>query len=160
VALFHRHRPRTMSSVTAASLYSLISLPTARAEAAVPPDATAVDSPQDMVTLLQLQRHCHLMHLFIDRTPQLLGDVRTSTAAIDALASTNPTTGLLLGITALRCFTQHNFTGPPISGDLESDLQGFDNALDAGDSSREQLRNGGEEMYNHRSFSSCPPFPP
>jgi hypothetical protein len=63
------------------------------------------------------------MHLFIARFPQLLGDVQASADAVDALAVANATTGMLLGITALRCFTQHNFTGPSISGDLESDLQ-------------------------------------
>jgi hypothetical protein len=114
-----------MTTLPAASLYSLICLPAACADAAVPPDTTATDSPRDMLALLLLQRHCHLMHLFIARSPQLLGDVQASAAAVDALASANATTGMLLGITALRCFTQHNFTGPSISGDLESDLQVF-----------------------------------
>ncbi len=136
-----------MSTLSAASLYTLISLPSSCAPSAEPSDASAVESPSDMLALLQLQRHCHLMHLFISRFPDLLGDVQASAAAVDALASSHPETGLLLGITALRCFTQHNFTGPPLSGDLEGDLQGFDNALDMGDGCRERLREGGEEIY-------------
>ena len=127
-----------MSALSPASLYDLILLPSACADTAAPSDASALDSPQDMLTLLLLQRHSHLMHLFIARFPQLLGDVQASSAAVHTVASGHPTTALLLGISALRCFTQHNFTGPPISGDLESDLQGFENELDAGDSSREQ----------------------
>ena len=86
------------------------------------------------------------MHLFILRFPQLLSDIQSSAAAVDAIASSNPTSGLLLGVTALRCFTQHNFTGPPLGGDIEGDLQGFENVLDMGDGGREHLRDGGEEM--------------
>ena len=156
-----------MSTLPASSLYTLISLPATCAEAAVPSDATAVESPQETLALLQRQRHCHVMHLFITRYPQLLGDLETATAFVATLAAANPTTGMLLGIAALRCFTQHNFTGPSISGDLESDLQGFDNALDAGDGAREYLRDGGEEMYcclpfrpppPPSSYSPCPSF--
>jgi hypothetical protein len=143
----------SMSILSPASLYSLISLPASCAEAAVPCDAAVVDSPQDMLALLQLQRHCHLMHLFISRIPELLGDVQASTSAVNTLASADPLATLFLGIAALRCFTQHNFTGPPLSGDLESCLQGFENVLDLGDSGREFLRDGGEEMH-------CPSLTP
>lgn len=143
-----------MSTLSAAALYSLISLPSSCAHAALPSDASAVETPTEMLALLQLQRHCHLMHLFITRFPELLGDVQASAAAVDALASSKPETGLLLGITALRCFTQHNFTGPALSGDLESDLQGFDNALDMGDGGRERLKDGGEEMYYMAPYCS------